>query len=61
MGEALKKALFESFGVELESSDKVTLEHNYCEPTIVDVVVTDSNGKRYSFDCFNTTLGIFPY
>lgn len=61
MGKALKLALFETFGVELESSDKVTLEQNYCESTIVDVVVTDVNNKCYTFNCFDTTLGVFPY
>ena len=42
--------------------DRVEFEHNYCEYTLVDVVVTDFyTRKQYVFECFDTRLGIFPY
>ena len=58
---ALKKALLETHGVELDPTDVVRLEQNYCEPTIVDVIVTEESGKRWFFGGFDTTRGIFPY
>jgi hypothetical protein len=58
---ALEKALFETHGVELDSTDVVRLEQNYCEPTIVDVIVIEASGKRWFFGGYDTTLGIFPY
>lgn len=58
----LAKALMKTHGVELEPTDAVSFEHNYCEPTIVDVVVTDAyTGKVFTFECFDTRRGKFPY
>jgi hypothetical protein len=58
----LAKALWETHQVELESTDRVVLEQNYCDPTIVDVVVTDTiTGYRMVFECFDTSKGCFPY
>jgi hypothetical protein len=58
----LAKALWETHKVELEPTDVVRFEQNYCEPTIVDVVVEDTiAGEKYTFPCFDTSKGIFPY
>lgn len=58
----LAKALLETHGVELDSTDVVRLEQNYCEPTIVDVVVEDTRiGKSFRFECYDTRRGCFPY
>ena len=58
----LKQALFETFGVELEATDRVELQQNYCEPSVVDVVVTDTvKGEVFAFWCFDTIRGVFPY
>ena len=58
----LAKALWDTFQVELDPTDVVSFEHNYCEPTIVDVVVTDAyTGKVFTFECFDTRTGEFPY
>lgn len=58
----LAKALFETHGVELEPTDVVRLEQNYCEPTIVDVVVEDTRvGKSFRFECYDISRGCFPY
>ena len=58
----LECALLETHQVELDSTDVVRLEQNYCEPTIVDVVVEDTiTGKVVTFECFDTQKGIFPY
>ena len=58
----LAKALLETHGVELDSTDVVRLEQNYCEPTIVDVVVEDTRiGKSFRFECYDTRNGCFPY
>lgn len=57
----LAKALFETHGVELDPTDVVRLEQNYCEPTIVDVVVIEASGQRWFFGGFDTTRGCFPY
>ena len=60
MGEQLKEALKESFMVEIETTDVIMFQHNYCENTIVDVVIIDSRtGKSYCFPLFNTELGFF--
>ena len=57
----LREALLETHKVELDISDKVEFQHNYCEPTIVDVVVTDGyTGKQATFHCFDTFGGTFP-
>ena len=62
MSEMLVKALRDSFGVELESTDEVTFKHNYCEYTVVDVVITDTKtGEIFVGVAFDTKLGIFPY
>lgn len=59
---ALSKALFATHQVELDPGDKVEFIHNYAGRHIVDVVVTDVyTGKSYTFPCFNTNLGVFPY
>ena len=58
LAEALKK----THDVELEDGDKVEFEHNYCEHTLVDVIVTDINtGEKHTFKAFNTRFGSFPY
>ena len=58
----LAKALLETYKVELESTDIVHFEQNYCEPTIVDVVVEDTiTGETLTFECFDTRRGVFPY
>jgi hypothetical protein len=58
----LAKALLETYGVELDPTDRVVLEQNYSEPTIVDVVVTDTlTGHQAVFECFDTATGCFPY
>ena len=58
----LAKALWETHKVELEATDVVRLEQNYCEPTIVDVVVEDAiTGFKMVFECFDTRTGVFPY
>lgn len=58
----LQRALWDTHKVELEPTDVVRLEQNYCEPTIVDVVVEDTiSGKVVTFECFDTRAGIFPY
>ena len=58
----LAKALFETHGVELDPTDVVRLEQNYCEPTIVDVVVKDTvTGESFRFECYDTRRGCFPY
>jgi hypothetical protein len=57
----LAQALLESFGVELEPTDVVLIEQNYCEPTIVDVVIIDGNTKeKTTFGCFDISKGVFP-
>lgn len=62
MSKRLAEALRESFGVELESTDVVTFNHNYCENTVVDVVITDTKtGEEFTCEMFDTTNGIFPY
>ena len=62
MSEMLAKALKETFDLELDPTDVVTFEHNYCEYTIVDVVITDTKtGERFVGFNFDTKLGIFPY
>lgn len=59
---SLRDALLETFGVELESTDLITFEHNYCGDNIVDVIVTDTkSGTRHEFPMFDTHYGIFPY
>ena len=58
----LAKALLETHRVELESTDVVRLEQNYCELSIVDVVVVDTiTGYKMVFECFDTSKGVFPY
>ena len=58
----LAKALWDTHQVELDPTDVVSFEHNYCEPTIVDVVVKDTyTGKMFTFECFDTRKGVFPY
>lgn len=58
----LAKALLETHGVELDPTDVVRLEQNYCEPTIVDVVVKDAyTGKSFRFECYDISRGCFPY
>ena len=58
----LAKALWETHKVELEPTDVVHFEQNYCEPTIVDVVVEDTiTGEALTFECFDTRRGVFPY
>lgn len=58
----LATALFETHGITLESTDVVTFNHNYCENSIVDVVITDTNtGETVTCECFDTVKGIFPY
>ena len=58
----LAKALWETHKVELESTDVVRLEQNYCEPSIVDVVIVDTiTGYKIAFECFDTSKGLFPY
>jgi hypothetical protein len=62
MDEKLKLALWETYQVELDPWDRVEFEHNYCEHTLVDVIVTDFHTrKQYVFECFDTAKGIFPY
>lgn len=59
---ALAKALMEIYQVEIDSKDTVVFEHNYCGYHIVDVTVTDwYTGKSYTFPCFDTNTGVFPY
>ena len=58
----LAEALMKTHQVELDPTDVVSFEHNYCEPTIVDVVVKDTyTGKVFTFECFDTHKGVFPY
>lgn len=58
----LETALFETFQAKLDSTDIILLEHNYCELTIVDVIVIDTiTGCRFVFEKFDTSKGIFPY
>lgn len=58
----LEKALWETHQVELDPTDRVVLEQNYCDPTIVDVVVEDTiTGGVVTFECFDTRTGTFPY
>lgn len=58
----LAEALMKTFQVELEPTDAVSFEHNYCESTIVDVVVKDAfTGEVFTFECFDTRKGVFPY
>ena len=58
----LAKALLETHQVELEPTDIVRLEQNYCDPSIVDVVVVDTiTGYKGVFECFDTSRGVFPY
>jgi hypothetical protein len=58
----LQRALWEAHGVELDPTDVVRFEQNYCEPTIVDVVVEDTiSGRVVTFGCFDTRAGVFPY
>ena len=58
----LAKALWETHKVELDPTDVVRLEQNYCNPAIVDVVVVDTlTGYKVTFECFDTSKGIFPY
>ena len=58
----LAKALWETHKVELEPTDVVRLEQNYCDPSIVDVVVVDTiTGYKMVFECFDTSKGVFPY
>ena len=58
----LRKALMETHNVELEPTDIVEFQHNYCGHNIVDVVVTDTKtGKVHIFEMFDTRLGVFPY
>lgn len=58
----LAKALWETHQVELEPTDVVRLEQNYCCPSIVDVMVIDTiAGEEYTFPCFDTSKGTFPY
>ena len=58
----LAKALWETHQVELEPTDVVRLEQNYCCPSIVDVVVIDPiAGEEYTFPCFDASKGTFPY
>jgi hypothetical protein len=62
MDDKLKLALLETHQVELDPEDKVEFEHNYCEDTLVDVVVTDCyTGKQFTFEWFDTAKGIFLY
>ena len=59
---ALSEALFTTYQVELDPGDKVEFVHNYTGRHIVDVVVTDFyTGKSYTFPCFDTNTGVFPY
>ena len=56
----LAKALWETHEVELEPTDRVVLEQNYCGPNIVDVVVTDTLvGKTYVFGLYDTAAQAF--
>ncbi len=58
----LRDELLKVHGVELDPTDVVRLEQNYCEPTIVDVVVEDTlTGRKCVFEWFDTTKGIFIY
>lgn len=58
----LEKALKDTHNVELDSTDCVTFEHNYCENTMVDVVVIDTiTGYKCVFELFDTTKGCFLY
>jgi hypothetical protein len=58
----LEKALKSTHNVELDPTDCVTFEHNYCENTMVDVVVTDTlTGCKCVFELFDTTTGCFLY
>jgi hypothetical protein len=58
----LANALWETYKVELDSTDIVRFEQNYCEPTIVDVVVEDTiTNEVVTFECFDTRTGVFPY
>ena len=57
----LKKALKESFDVELENNDKVTIEHNYCESSIVDIIIVDCNTKeKHIFYAYDMERHSFP-
>ena len=58
----LAKALWETHKVKLEPTDVVHFEQNYCESTIVDVVIEDTiTGETLTFECFDTRRGVFPY
>jgi hypothetical protein len=56
------KALLETHKLELDPGDKVEILHNYADRSIVDIIVTDGcTGKRFTFNCFDTIKGTFPY
>ena len=58
----LKLALKETFGIEIEKHDKITLEHNYCNYSIVDVIVIDEQAKTKTvFHAYDTKRCVFPY
>lgn len=62
MSRRLATALRETFGIELLPTDVITFEHNYCEYTMVDVIITDTKtGEEFICELFDTTNGIFPY
>ena len=59
--EALKKALWDSFQVEIEPGDTINLSSPYCDKTIVDVLVTDGyTGKVFIFEGYSMTRQAFP-
>lgn len=58
----LKKALFKTHGIELESGDTVDFQHNYADYAIVDVIVTDFyTGQQFTLYTYDSRKGIFPY
>ena len=58
----MKEALKKTFDIELEENDKIFVEHNYCEHTIVDIIVEDYNTKeKHTFYAYNMETGSFPY
>lgn len=57
---SVAKALWETHQVEVEPTDVIIIEQNYCEPTIVDVVVIDGlTGRKCRFEWFDVSGGYF--
>ena len=58
----LKKALFDTFGVELEGYEKITFNHCYCGSHVADVIIEDIRvNKTFTFPAYDMEKGCFPY